>query len=110
MIGNGFIFQYHNDPKHTANASEIWREKTLTVMEMPWPPQSPNLNIIEVVWDHLDRERNKRQPKEEQWEVLKEAEYNTRRLLKKTSRQVSRSGQRVQDVQREVTLNTDFFL
>ena len=23
LIGNGFIFQYHNDPKHTANASEI---------------------------------------------------------------------------------------
>jgi len=25
-------------------------------------PQSPDLNIIEAVWDHLDRERNKRQP------------------------------------------------
>ena len=34
------------------------------------PPQSPELNIIEAVWDHLDRERNKRQPasKEELWD------------------------------------------
>jgi len=51
-------------------------DKTLTAMD--WPPQSPDLNIIEAVWDHLDRERNKRQPtsKEELWEVLKEAWYN----------------------------------
>ena len=42
---------------------------------MDWPPQSPDLNIIEAVWDHLDRERKEGQPKskEELWEVLKEA-------------------------------------
>ena len=41
-------------------------------------PQSPDLNIIETVWDHLDRERSRKQPKskEELWEVLKEAWYN----------------------------------
>ena len=41
LIGNCFIFQYHNDPKHTANASEIIfgeKNKTLTVMD--WPPES----------------------------------------------------------------------
>jgi len=39
------------------------------------PPQSPNLNIIEAVWDHPDRERNKRQQtsKEELWDVLQDA-------------------------------------
>ena len=39
------------------------------------PPQSPDLNIIEAVWDHLDRERNNRQPtsKEELWDVVQEA-------------------------------------
>ena len=45
---------------------------TLTVMD--WSPRGPDLNIIEVVWDHLDRERNKGQPKSK--EVLKEALYN----------------------------------
>ena len=43
---------------------------------MEWSPQSPDLNIIEAVWDHLDRERNKGLPKEELWEILKEAKYN----------------------------------
>ena len=39
------------------------------------PPQSPDLNITEAVWDHLDREQTKRQPttKEELWDVLQEA-------------------------------------
>ena len=37
------------------------------------PPQSPDLNIIEAMWDHLDRERNKRQPTKEVWDVLQEA-------------------------------------
>ena len=39
------------------------------------PPQSLDLKITEALWDHLDRERNKRQPtsKEELWDVLQEA-------------------------------------
>ena len=41
---------------------------------MNWSPHSPDLNIIEAVWDHLDRKRNKGQPKskEELLEILKE--------------------------------------
>ena len=60
--------------KKTLTADEA--DITLTVMD--WPPQSPDLNIIEAVWGHLDREINKGQPKskKELWEVLKEAKYN----------------------------------
>ena len=78
LIGNTFIFQCHNDPKHTANAVKSYLErniadKTLTFMD--WPPQT---EYLEAVWDHLGRESNKRQPKskEELWKVLKEAWYN----------------------------------
>lgn len=28
---------------------------------MIWPFHNPNLDVTEAVWDHLDRERNKRQ-------------------------------------------------
>ena len=76
LIGNGFIFQHDNDFKHTANAKQSYLERKTYGKTLP--PQSPDLNIIEAVWDHLARKRNKGQPKskEELWEVLKEAWYN----------------------------------
>ena len=39
------------------------------------PPQSPQLNITETVWDHLVREQKKKKPtsKEELWNVFQEA-------------------------------------
>ena len=45
---------------------------------MEWPPQNPDLNIIEQVWDHLDREKVQKELKsvEESWKVLKNA-WNT---------------------------------
>ena len=60
-LGTGFIFQYHNDPKHKSYLERKTADKTLTVMD--WPPQSAALNIIEAVWDHLNSERNKGQSK-----------------------------------------------
>lgn len=81
LIGRNFTFQHDNDPKHTANIIKRYLEQktadgTLTVLE--WPPQSPDLNIIEAAWEHLDREKNKKQPKskEELWNVLQDAWNN----------------------------------
>lgn len=33
-----------------------------TLLVIDWPSQSLNLSIIEVVWDHLNREWNKGHP------------------------------------------------
>jgi hypothetical protein len=42
--------------------------------QMTWPPQSPNLNPIEMVWDEFDRRVKEKQPTSAQhmWKLLQE--------------------------------------
>ena len=77
LVGEKFIFQHDNDPKNTAKVCKEFLNKLEDENKlelMIWPPQSPDLNPIELLWDELDRYVRKQSPgsKEHLWELFQE--------------------------------------
>ena len=68
-------FQQDNDPKHTSRLATDWFNKK-KVDKLEWPPNSPNMNIIEHAWEYLERRVHSRTPLPrnlgELWEALVE--------------------------------------
>ena len=76
LVGLSFVFQQDSGPKHTSRLCKgyLTKESDGAVHLMTWPPQSPALHPIEMVWDELDRIVNEKQPTSAQhmWELLED--------------------------------------
>jgi hypothetical protein len=52
---NVIIFQGHKSLKHTARSVQSWFKKhEVTLQHLPWPAQSPDLEVIETLWSVLE--------------------------------------------------------
>ena len=81
LVGRSFVFQQDNDPKHTSNLCKNYlmkKENDGHLKIMTWPPQSPDLNPIELVWDELDRRAKAKLPTSavHLWKLLQESWEN----------------------------------
>jgi hypothetical protein len=69
-----FIFQHDDDPKHTSRLVRQWLvDNEIEVLD--WPAQSPDLNPIENLWEHLKRRMLAPTSMHALWERL-ELEWN----------------------------------
>lgn len=81
LIGRNFVFQQDNDPKHTSKLCTYYlklKEDIGVLKILTWPPQSPDINPIELLWDELDRRVKDLRPTSlgGLWNSLKEAWNN----------------------------------
>jgi transposase len=54
LTPRSIVFQQDNDPKHKSYHAMDWMIEN-GLNPMPWPPNSPDMNIIENLWWHLEK-------------------------------------------------------
>lgn len=73
-----FVFQQDGATCHMAKSTMNWLQQKKIPIVKDWPPQSPDLSIIENLWDMIGRkiEKNKYKNVKELWEGVKSAWYS----------------------------------
>ncbi|XP_077114847.1 uncharacterized protein LOC143769817 isoform X1 [Ranitomeya variabilis] len=76
LCREGNIYE-DNDPKHTSSLCKGYltkKESDGVLRQMTWPPQTPDLNPIEMVWGELDRRVKAKGPTSAKhlWELLQD--------------------------------------
>ena len=61
-MSHGWIFRHDNDPKHRAAIVANWLNRN-GVERLHWPSFSSDLNPIEHLWDEVEWQLTKKQPK-----------------------------------------------
>jgi hypothetical protein len=63
LPNNDAIFKDDNSPIHTARSVPSWfEEHGDALQQLPWPEQSPELNIVEPLWSIFDSRVKSRIP------------------------------------------------
>lgn len=62
LTPSSIIFQQDNDPKHKSYYAMDWMIEN-DLPPMPWPANSPDMNIIEHLWAHLEKKLRSRTDK-----------------------------------------------
>ena len=73
---NHFVFEQDNEPNHTSRlcTGYLTKESDGVLHQMTWPPQSADLNPIEMFWNEVDCRVKEKQPTSAQhmWELLQD--------------------------------------
>jgi hypothetical protein len=72
------VFVQDNAPCHKSESTMKYLEKKHICLLSDWPPQSPDINIIENLWSILKSKVDKRSPKStsELWKAVEEEFYS----------------------------------
>ncbi|CAF4642460.1 unnamed protein product, partial [Didymodactylos carnosus] len=60
-LGKKFVFQYDNDSKHTSQIVKSWLGSK-KIERFVWPPNSPDLNLIDHLWGQIKSKLHRRWP------------------------------------------------